>query len=292
MSNCPACGQGAQLGPHGEKHGHALWRCRSCGAVSAQAGSADVTSSDLYDRYYDHARFATPPTVVFSLERLVRFAEQFRTVGRWLDLGYGEGGLLTIAERHGWACYGTEVSGRALEHGREQQWIVTSDADGDPRFAAGTFDVVSMIEVLEHLSDPGGSIREAAGWLRPGGALYLTTPNVQSLNGRLLGLRWSIVSPPEHLILYTATALRRALGQAGLRILHLRTEGLNPSELWAWYRDGNIAIRSIDRNRSAVTLSDVLARSSTRRLFKTAVNAALNATRLGDTLKVWACRVD
>src|SRR5262249_6175371 len=151
-----------------------LFECLRCGAVSPWP--ANVDTGDLYDRYYDQAGFVATPTATTSLERLVKYADQFRKTGRWLDLGYGEGALLAIAERRGWTCYGVELSGRALEYGRERGWVVASRPQSDPRFVAGDFDVVTMIEFLEHVVAPARFLNDAACWLRPGGLLYVTTP--------------------------------------------------------------------------------------------------------------------
>jgi SAM-dependent methyltransferase len=225
-----------------------------------------------------------------SLERLVEYADRFRETGRWLDLGYGEGALLTVAKRRGWSCYGVEVSERVLEYGRGQGWVVTSEPQSDPRFVAGNFDVVTMIEFLEHVTTPARFLDDAGCWLRRGGLLYVTTPNIRSLNGRILGLSWSVVSPPEHIVLWTVRALRSAVARAGFRVFRMRSEGLNPSEILALARSRRVE-NVVDRNKSAIALSEALSRTRARRALKTAINGGLNVLRLGDTLKVWARRV-
>src|SRR5262249_53109765 len=169
-----------------------------------------------YDHYYERARFVTPPTVIASLEALVRSAETFKRTCKWLDIGYGEGGLLAAAERHGWACHGIEVAPHALEYAQQRAWVVTAEPGDDARFRDSTFDVVTMIELVEHVSEPNQFLSNAARWLRPGGLLYVTTPNARSVNRRALGLSWSTVSPPEHVVLWTVESLRWALVRAGL----------------------------------------------------------------------------
>jgi SAM-dependent methyltransferase len=249
-----------------------------------------ATLHDLYDHYYERARFTTPATVIASLEVLVGSAERFRKTGRWLDIGYGEGSLLTVAERHGWACHGSEVSPHALEYGRQRAWAVTSDPGGDVRFQDAAFDVVTMIELLEHVQEPTRFLAHAAQWLRPGGLLYITTPNAGSLNCRVLGLSWSTVSPPEHLVLWTVGALRRALAPAGFVPFRVRTEGCNPSEILVRLRPSRSRAGPVDRNQTALALSEAFSRTRLRRAMKAVLNSGLSASRLGDTIKVWAVR--
>ena len=104
----------------GGKSNQLLWDCRRCGAIFVPAGDR-VKETSLYDAFYEQALFETPPTARASLERLVQSAAPFRKTGRWLDVGYGEGALLSVAERRGWSgwsCFGTKISPPVLEYGR------------------------------------------------------------------------------------------------------------------------------------------------------------------------------
>ena len=213
--------------------------------------------------------------------------------GRWLDIGYGAGGLLSIAEGKGWKCYGTEIARRSLDHGRRRGWIVSADAEIDPRFPPAGFDVVTMIEFLEHVTEPDRFLMAAAHWLRPGGLLYLTTPNARSLNQRLLGLDWSVFAPPDHLIIWTPAGLLSVFKRNGFQLSRLRTEGLNPCEIKARLsRTAHTSHREIqiNRNQAALRLNEAISKSAFRRTIKRSINSCLSALRAGDTIKAWAIR--
>lgn len=289
--SCPACGRGPAR-RWGVKNGCPLYRCRPCGSVFASPDPHEAPVPGPYDYgcYYEHARFENPPMVAASLGRLVAWAERFRRTGRWLDIAYGEGGLLDIAEAHGWLCSGTEVSPQTIEYGERRGWVVGVRTAGDGRFPAGGFDVVTMIEVLEHVREPRALLGEAGGLVRPGGLLYITTPNAHSLNRWLLGRDWSIFSPPEHLTIWTARGLRQALAAGGGFEARIRTEGFNPVELWQRLRRPAGDGEPLDRNAAARALSATLAKGPLRRALKGAVNAGLNALCVGDTLKAIAVR--
>ena len=287
---CPVCHQRVIRGL-GEKQGHLLWVCSACHLIFAHPDLLDREAVQArYQGHHENAPFVTPPTALASLERLVRSAEPYRHTGRWLDFGYGEGGLLEVAERHRWRCYGVEISARALEYGRRHGWSVASEPRRDPRFISGGFDVVTLVELLEHVPAPLGVLQDAVSWLRPGGLLYLTTPNARSLNRMVLGIEWSVVCPPEHLMLWTARALRIALAAVGFRILWIRAEGWNPSELPGRLRWFGASSRPVNRQQAGLALSEAFSRSQTRRAAKTAANRVLSMLGIGDTLKVWAVR--
>lgn len=291
LLSCPGCLETGAV-PFGTKNGYPFSRCRACGTAFAQRNGAAEEIGELYDHYYDCATFEMPAGSERALTSLVRSLARQRSTGKWLDVGYGEGGLLSIAARDGWSCHGVEVSPAALEHGRRRGWEVTDDPGLDPRFAPGSFDVVTMIEFLEHVSSPDEHLKAAARWLRPGGVLYLTTPNCVGLNGRLLGVDWSIFSPPEHMVIWTPRGLRAALSRCGFQVARLRTTGFNPYEVYRRIRATSPAGPTMSRNDAGFALNASFTSSPIRRVMKDVLNTGLSSLRLGDDIKVWAvhCR--
>src|SRR2546427_2680858 len=125
--------------------------------------------------------------------------EPYRESGRLLDVGCGRGTVALAARAAGWDVYATEISpscvaelrplfGKRLHHGSLL----------DASFRSSSFDVILMIEVIEHLDDPAAYVSASLRLLRPGGCLLLTTPNLRGLSGRLRGDAWRVVAD-EHL---------------------------------------------------------------------------------------------
>ena len=286
--DCPACTYaGARTA--GEKYGHPLHRCADCLSLFVHPLPSGQDATRIYADSYAEAT-PVPSVVVDSLRKLVDGAENWRREQRWLDVGFGDGALLDVVATRGWGVFGTEVARPSLERAAAKGWTVTDDL-ASPAFPDEGFDVVSMVEVVEHVPAAGPFLEGAFRLLRPGGLLYLSTPNVRSLNARVLGLGWSVVSPPDHLVLWSAKALRRRLQAAGFRVLRVRFEGLNPAELIARVRSRDEGSREgYHRQNTAVALAESLSGSPLRRAVKSTANAILSAVRLGDTLKVWATR--
>lgn len=239
-----------------------------------------------YSHHYSDGASELCGTVAESLGQLARSMAPLRRTGRWLDIGFGEGALLQAVEALGWECHGTEVSPHALAEGRLRGWHVYDPHEADRALLAGTFDVVTLIEVVEHLPQHAPTLELARRALRPGGALYLTTPNAGSLNGRLLGQDWSVFSPPEHLTIWSRKGLRRALERSGFTVRRLATHGFNPAEL-LWRASRTASTAPPNRQRAAESLNTALSRSAGRRALKTALNGVLSSLGIGDTLKVW-----
>jgi SAM-dependent methyltransferase len=280
---CPACG--SALRDWARKNGHRLCRCVACATVVALHDDPGTPRSADYASYLEGAGFETPDHAAVTLDRLVVDAGAYRSSGCWLDVGFGEGALLRAAASRGWRCYGVEVSRQALAHGRDQGWTVAEPSVAEGSFPVGAFDVVSLVEVIEHLEEPIPVLQQAVAWLRPGGQLFVTTPNARSLNGRLLGSDWSIFCPPDHLTIWTPRGLRTVLKALGLVHIRVRTHGLNPAEIMTARRPPG---QPIHRQDAADQLNRALQQTPVRRAAKRLANGMLSLAEVGDTLKAWS----
>ena len=79
----------------------------------------------------------------------------------------------------------------------------------------GTFDVVTAVEVIEHVPDPVGLMTEISALLRPGGLFFLTTGNAEPHRDHFL--RWPYVNPDVHIGYFEPDTLARVYEQVGLR---------------------------------------------------------------------------
>jgi SAM-dependent methyltransferase len=80
--------------------------------------------------------------------------------------------------------------------------------------AAGSFDVITAVEVVEHLVDPMPALQQIATLLRSGGLFFLTTGNAAPFRGRLA--EWTYVHPDVHVGYFEPTTLEVAFRKVGL----------------------------------------------------------------------------
>jgi SAM-dependent methyltransferase len=285
---CPAChnGSGHTLG---SLNSFEVKRCTRCATLFTASLPSTPEAAEDYSSYYDEGNLEIPAFVEHRLEQLVAGFERYRDRNRWLDVGCGAGALMRAAARHGWTSIGTEVAQGAVDAVRSQGFDVRLGELEDLELEPDSFDVVSAVEVIEHVSDPRRLLEACARLVRPGGVLYMTTPHGRGISSRLLGTGWSVVSPPEHLQLFSIKGLRCVLNGAGLQISSLRTHGVNPRELLAALHRGG-GVRAVDRVATGYQLNEALSTRRTGRVVKAAANASLNTLRLGDSIKVTARR--
>jgi 2-polyprenyl-3-methyl-5-hydroxy-6-metoxy-1,4-benzoquinol methylase len=267
-----------------EKEGDPYERCRRCG-LATRGGAGSPPS---YHDYFPEMTRTLPPLTRRRYEALLARLARYREGGRFLDVGCGGGFLVETARDLGWAAEGTEVSRSAVDFGRGKGLTIHVGVLADANLPAAAFDAITLMEVVEHVPDPVALLRECTALLRPGGALYLTTPNWGSLSRRLLGARWSPVSR-DHVVYFTPRHIRRALAAAGLRPVRVTSANVQPHEILACLRRDSPPPQQSSLERT-MALRDSVESNPVLRVAKSCVNAALAATGTGDTLRALAVR--
>ena len=169
----------------------------------------------LNERYRLHHRAEKQEFVFGGDDRGGLFASLVGGPGkRVLDVGCRTGAL-TQYYAGGNDVVGVDVDSDALARARERLGIETvwADAEEGFPFEDGSFDVVVMGEILEHLADPAAAVANVHRVLRPGGRFVGSVPNAFRLKSRLAYARGRYPGDwdPTHLQLFTPEALRRLL---------------------------------------------------------------------------------
>lgn len=233
-----------------------LHRCRGCGAAYLDPRPADEALGGLYARYYTHeppAPNLEPSGGVARAARALRNGHLARALGyeltpssrsgaalgrllpgfaalaerpvrglpagsRVLDVGAGNG--LFVAEACAWGlrAAGIDLDEDGVSAGRRAglDLAVETAAQRAAR-EPGAYDAVTLSHVIEHVSDPVGLLRDCATLVRPGGTVWIATPNLAAAGHRRFGEAWLHLDPPRHLVLFDGPSLMLAASAAGLR---------------------------------------------------------------------------
>lgn len=136
-----------------------------------------------------------------------------------LDAGCGNGEFLLRMARAGWEVHGLEPDPVASRVARAAGVPVTVATLEDAALPAGSFDVITMNHVIEHLHDPAAALANIHRTLVTDGLLWIATPNLGSAGHRIFHDRWLHLDPPRHLVLFYPTTLGQLLERSGFRPL-------------------------------------------------------------------------
>ncbi|HYL80722.1 MAG TPA: class I SAM-dependent methyltransferase, partial [Candidatus Acidoferrum sp.] len=138
--------------------------------------------------------------------------------------------FLCVARERGWQAMGLEVSPAAAQEAAATSGVAVLQGELSRSLPAGVppFDVLTMWDVVEHLSDPVGSLSHAHAWLRPGGMLVIQTQNANSVDSAWMRHRWEQFVEP-HLYHFSPRTLRLALEKAGFDQIRIEASDSFPS---------------------------------------------------------------
>ena len=223
---CGLCGSRFKR-PFAVKFDLPVVACRWCGFVYAEPRLPEAELLKRYSPEYFRDEYLPifradrtgfdPDLVAGHYEPYLNMAARgFIPGGRLLDVGCGAGFFLKAAERQGWEVEGIEISSAAAEYARTVLGLRVRLARlEEAAFPDSAFDVVTLLDTLEHLGDPLRTLSEVRRVLKPGGRIILNTPDIESASRRELGEDWAVLSPAEHLSYFSARTLRRMLARAG-----------------------------------------------------------------------------
>lgn len=129
---------------------------------------------------------------------------------RVLDVGCGAGNMIHHLGRYG-PVVGFDNNRKPLAVARDRGYVVSQGLGGAMPFPDGAFDIVAILDTIEHIEDEASVLRECARAVRPGGLLVLTGPAFMFL--------WSHNDEVNHHYRrYTLGELRRKLDAHGFRV--------------------------------------------------------------------------
>jgi 2-polyprenyl-3-methyl-5-hydroxy-6-metoxy-1,4-benzoquinol methylase len=259
MKPCVLCG-GSVGKPIWREQEVDILRCGGCGLIytDLQGDLAETfwkeprpEKLDREDFYWDTAR---APVYDEVLDLLGPPAGLGGPEGaRMLDVGCGKGFFLKRAADRGWKVYGLELSPHAFRFARERLGLqgVSQGRFENADFPAGTFQVITLWDVIEHLPDPGPMLVKAADLLGDEGVLFIQTPNIGfhlpyahakrllALTSRFRRSRKHLLEAKHHLVQFSQETLTRMLGRAGFREVAFHV--LRPIESVAGSRSARLA---------------------------------------------------
>lgn len=238
---CPECGSERRRLIYALSD-YSVVRCGDCGLLynreflntpGEETFSADYyldVQSEGFAHIFDPEK-PDPSAPIY--EAGLRVVEQRRAEkGRVLDVGCAFGAFLQLARGRGWDVAGVELSPYSSKWTREEAGIeVFNGPLTESSYEPESFDLVTFWDVLEHVPDVAANLEHAAGLLRPGGYLILTTDNYRSLIAYLGQLSYYATARhltyglerfyiPYNSCYFTRSDMDRMLRNSGFRIIH------------------------------------------------------------------------
>ena len=257
--------RGAELGSFVREHFNELETVSAC-PVCQSVRIRKIFSPDVYGCMACQVHFRNPRPTQAEIQRsynlgtvyetwqgeqLIRdrlwnkrlaLVRQYIAGGRLLDIGAGDGHFLSFASAH-FEIFGTETSQTAAGLARTRGFDLQLGQLTDLHFEEA-FDAITMWHTLEHMPNPGDTLRQAGRLLQPNGWLILAVPNetfplIKNRIKRWVGMenQWTpyglhTAGNEVHLTHFTPKTIRRALASAGFRVIKFGVDDVYVGRSW------------------------------------------------------------
>lgn len=139
-----------------------------------------------------------------------------------LDVGCGNGSFLASAEEAGWQAVGIDPDPQAVAAAKAQGLDARLGSLDSFDGQAQCFDAITLSHVIEHVHQPRQVVQALHRLLKPGGMLYVDTPNIDSTGASEFGRSWRGLETPRHLVLFNQQALVNLLESHGFQDLDFK----------------------------------------------------------------------
>ena len=231
-----------------------LERCADCGCLWADdARKHDAVLAAAYDRVAGSYFDAMPddPRYVRFYKGLEQLVERHVPGQEIVDVGCGDGVFLSqLSDR--WSKHGVEPSASGASLARKRNLdVVHATLDTSPQQYHA--DLISALDVIEHVIDPHDFVESIKRHLRPGGVVLLLTGDADSYTAKAAGPQWSYLRWVGHISVFSEKGLRKLLDAHGFEVVAWdRCEHPASPGAVAWWRVHLLepARRMLGRNRS------------------------------------------
>lgn len=207
-----------------------LYRCENCKTVFVfpKPSHFDISryneSRYNYSEEQDKAYLAKKEVLRNRAQKCINIISKYKKSGYLLDIGCSYGFYLYEFKKKGFKVKGIDSAIKAVKYAREKLHLDVIHSDFyNYNYGNNRYDVITLIDVIEHFSNPTKTIIKIKKILKKDGILVIQTPNYDSLISILTRNKWFWLLIPEHLHLFTPYSISYFLRINGFKVLKVKT---------------------------------------------------------------------
>lgn len=164
------------------------------------------------------ALFYCLPNLRRRIDCSTRCLPRLRDGARLLDVGAGSGDYLRLAQSLGWQAVGVDSDPVVVKHATAIGLTVRQGGPEAFLDQPASFDAITLNHAIEHMHHPRQTLSYVFELLRPGGFVYMETPNIDALGHGNFREHWRGLEVPRHLTIFSWQSLEALLHQTGFDI--------------------------------------------------------------------------
>jgi SAM-dependent methyltransferase len=236
MEFCEICGTEKNEKRMYSKWGYDILKCLNCNTGRTQIVK-DLNIEAIYTESYfqggqkdGYSDYIGSETILNKeFEHVLRRIKKLKKNGKLLEIGCAYGFFLNQAKLF-YETVGIEISKDAADYATKKGNLVyNSTINKETINKIGNYDVVVMLDVIEHLNTPHSDFDTITKNLNPQGIIYITTGDFTSLLSKLSGKNWRLMTPPQHLFFFSKKGIIKFLNRYDIEVMEIRYPWKNVS---------------------------------------------------------------
>lgn len=214
------CGICKTIGYQDSMVSSSVYQCNDCkhSFLSPRLLGSAITHyyNKLNSEYFD-----TPPSHSRIKEdaKIVEKVKSIKSNGKVLEIGCGNGFLLNLFHSQGYETYGIEPSPKAADFAVKSLNLKVKNGFLDSKtFPDLKFDIILLMDVIEHLYEPNEMIKLCQEYLSPSGVLIILTGNIDSINAKIWKEKWFYFYSWEHISFFNKKSISILLGKHNFKL--------------------------------------------------------------------------
>lgn len=214
------------------EHSQLLVRCDECGIVVAKEIPTFAELKKLYQEEYffgmEYSDYkADRKALEANFKDRIKFLKKYISPeARVVEVGCAYGYFLNLLKDDVKWHKGFDVSEEGVNYAKKELNVNAEASDFlDTDIKNGSIDLICMWDVMEHFGEPHKHVAKAAKLLKKGGALSLTTGDIDARVAKLRGAKWRMIHPPTHIYYFNVKSIKKLLKKNGLKVVDVRYKG-------------------------------------------------------------------
>lgn len=213
-----------------------LLKCKNCKVIFLKNIDEILSSQNLYDKdYFENYLYETEldfQSIKATAQYYLNYIQNyFGKINTFLDVGAGFGLFVKAFQDLGLDADGIEISKYSVQIAKEKFGIELFNGNLLEFNSTKKYDLISFYHSFEHISEPIPTIKKAKDLLTENGILWLSLPNVMSLDRIIKKENWNGWSLPYHFFHYSPVSIKNLLKNEGFRQIKIQKSFLNPLKL-------------------------------------------------------------
>jgi len=208
--------------------------------LTSEKASIQVMMGDMGGISYQYSAANAEPSHQHLYPSVSRFLQNVPPGSIVMDAGCGNGSFIALFQDRNWQLHGSDLSPTGIELARKTYPNINFFlADAQSLYAdflntVGPVDIVISTEVIEHIYDPRGFLRNCFGLLKPGGTIVLTTPYHGYLKNLLLAVtgkldqHFTVLWDHGHIKFWSRKTMKEVLKETGFTNIEFAGSGRIP----------------------------------------------------------------